>query len=73
MILRDAERRAWWGKCPVVLEAIVMIYCTRKVSSSIHSVGNKHKERNLYTVMSDNALNKVDVSYVFTIICPYVM
>ena len=49
----------------VVLETIVMIYRTQKVSNSIHSVGNKHKERNLYTVMSNNALNKMGVYLTF--------
>ena len=49
----------------VLLETIVMIYSTQKVSSSIHSVGSKHKERNLYTVMSDNAFNKMDVLNVY--------
>ena len=50
-----------------MLETIVMIYSTQKVSSSIHSVGNKHKERNLYTVMSDNALNEMDVCLTFNL------
>ena len=48
-----------------MLQTIVMIYSTQKVSSSIHSVGNKHKERNMYTVISDNVLNKMDVRLTF--------
>ena len=48
-----------------MLETVVMIYSTQKVSNSIHSVGNKHKERKLYTVMSDNTLNEMDVCLTF--------
>ena len=47
----------------VVLETIVMIFRPQKVSNSIHRVGNKRKERNSYTVMSDNAFNKRCVFY----------
>ena len=47
----------------VVLETIVMIFRLQKVSNSIHRIGNKSKERNSYTVMSDNAINKRCVFY----------
>ena len=40
-----------------VLETIVMIY-RPEVSNSIHRVGSKRKEKNSYSVMSDNAFNK---------------
>ena len=43
----------------------LMIYSIQKVSSSIRIVGNKHEERNLYPVMSDNALNKMYVCLTF--------
>ena len=43
----------------VVLEPIVTIFRPQKVSTSIHRVGNKRKERHSYTVMSDNAVNKM--------------
>ena len=46
----------------VVLEMIVMIF-RPQVSNSIHRVGNKRKERNSYTVMSDDAFNKRCVFY----------
>ena len=42
----------------VVLETIVMVFCLKKGSNSSNLVGNKFKERNSYTVMSDNAFNK---------------
>ena len=48
----------------VVLETIVMIFRPQKVSNSIHRVGNRRKERNSYTVMSDNAFKKRCVFYV---------
>ena len=45
-------------KSSVVLERIVMIYRTQKVSNPIYRVGNEHKERNAYAMTSDNTLNK---------------